>query len=241
MLALEAARESDLGQSEDTWSLQRVLIDHLAETWQDRDNGLWEIRGPRQHFTHSRVMVWVAFDRAVEAVERHGLEGDVDRWRDLRDRVRDEVMTQGFDANRNTFTQHYDTHEVDASLLMLPLVGFVEADDPRMLGTVAAIEEDLMRDGLLLRYRTQTGVDGLAGHEHPFLACSFWLVSTYAAAGRLDDAHALFDRLCGFTNDVGLLSEEYDAEHGRMVGNFPQAFSHLTLVQAAFALRTAAG
>ena len=240
MLALEAARESDLGQSDDTWSLQRVLIDHLAETWQDRDNGLWEIRGPRQHFTHSRVMVWVAFDRAVEAVERHGFEGDVDRWRDLRDRVRDEVMTQGFDANRNTFTQHYDTHEVDASLLMLPLVGFVAADDPRMLGTVAAIEEDLLRDGLLLRYRTQTGVDGLAGHEHPFLACSFWLVSTYAAAGRLDDANALFDRLCGFTNDVGLLSEEYDAEHGRMVGNFPQAFSHLTLVQAAFALRTAA-
>jgi GH15 family glucan-1,4-alpha-glucosidase len=153
--------------------------------------------------------------------------------------VRDEVLTHGFDAERGTFTQHYATTEVDASLLMLPLVGFVEADDPRMLGTIRAIEEDLMRDGFLLRYRTETGVDGLGGDEHPFLACSFWLVSAYAMAGRLDDAHALFDRLCGCANDVGLLSEEYDARHHRMIGNFPQAFSHLTLVQAAFALREA--
>jgi GH15 family glucan-1,4-alpha-glucosidase len=240
MLALEAARESTLGQSEDTWSLQRVLVDHLADTWQEPDNGLWEIRGPQRHFTHSRVMVWVAFDRAVKAVERHGVEGDVDRWRDLRDRVRDEVMDHGFDAERNTFTQHDATTEVDASLLMLPLVDFIAADDPKMLGTIAAVEEDLMRDGLLLRYRTETGVDGLAGDEHPFLACSFWLVSAYAKAGRLHDAHALFDRLCALTNDVGLLAEEYDGEHARMVGNFPQAFSHLTLVQAAFALRDAA-
>jgi GH15 family glucan-1,4-alpha-glucosidase len=176
----------------------------------------------------------------VKAVERHGVEGDVDRWRDLRDRVRDEVMDHGFDAERNTFTQHDATTEVDASLLMLPLVDFIAADDPKMLGTIAAVEEDLMRDGLLLRYRTETGVDGLAGDEHPFLACSFWLVSAYAKAGRLHDAHALFDRLCALTNDVGLLAEEYDGEHARMVGNFPQAFSHLTLVQAAFALRDAA-
>jgi len=239
MLALEAARDSDLGQSEDAWNLQRVLVDHLAETWEDPDHGLWEIRGTRQHFTHSRVMVWVAFDRAVKAVERHDLDGDVDRWRELRDRVRAEVLAQGYDAERNTFTQHYDTEEVDASLLMLPLVGFIEADDPRMLGTIEAIEQDLVRDGLLLRYRTQTGVDGLAGDEHPFLACSFWLVSAYARVGRADEAHALFDRLCGLANDVGLLSEEYDAGQGRMVGNFPQAFSHLTLVQAAFTLREA--
>ena len=237
MLALEAARESELGQTEDAWNLQRVLIDHLAETWEQPDHGLWEIRGPEQRFTHSRVMVWVAFDRAVKAVERHDLDGDVDRWRSLRDRVRDEVLTHGYDPERNTFTQHDHTTEVDASLLMLPLVGFVDADDPRMLGTIAAIEQDLLRDGLLLRYRTQTGVDGLAGDEHPFLACSFWLVSAYARAGRLDEAHALFDRLCGLANDVGLLSEEYDAGHRRMVGNFPQAFSHLTLVQAAFKLR----
>jgi len=237
MSALEDARESALGYSDDAWSLQRVLVDHLVETWQERDNGLWEIRGPLQHFTHSRVMVWAAFDRAVRAVERHGLPGDVDTWREVRDRVRDEVMNEGYDADRNSFTQHYATQEVDASLLMLPLIGFIDGQDPRMLGTIEAIEQDLMREGLLMRYRTQTGVDGLAGQEHPFLACSFWLVSAYAEAGRVRDAHALFDRLVGLTNDVGLLAEEYDPRGQRMVGNFPQAFSHLSLVQAALRLR----
>jgi GH15 family glucan-1,4-alpha-glucosidase len=148
-------------------------------------------------------------------------------------------MTGGFDADRNTFTQHDETSEVDASLLVLPLVGFIKGDDPKMLGTIEAIEKDLLRDGLLLRYRTETDVDGLAGDEHPFLACSFWLVSAYARAGRVDDARALFDRLCGLVNDVGLLSEEYDAAHGRMIGNFPQAFSHLALVRAAFDLADA--
>jgi GH15 family glucan-1,4-alpha-glucosidase len=241
MLALEAALESRLGQSDDSWNLQRLLVNHLGENWQDRDNGLWEIRGPLRHFTHSRVMVWVAFDRAVKAVERHGLKGDVEHWRDLRDEVCTEIMAQGYNAERNTFTQHYETTEVDASLLMLPLVGFVDGDDPKMLGTIEAIEQDLMRNGLLLRYRTQSGVDGLSGDEHPFLACSFWLVSAYAGAGRLEDAHALFDRLVGLTNDVRLLSEEYDPVKRRMVGNFPQAFSHLTLVQAAFRLRRADG
>jgi GH15 family glucan-1,4-alpha-glucosidase len=236
MLALEWARDSELGQTDDAWNLQRVLVDHYADTWEQKDNGLWEIRGELRHFTHSRVMVWAAFDRAVRAVEKHGLEGDVERWRNLRDRVREEVMTKGFDPDRNSFRQHYETTEVDAALLMLPLVGFIDALDPRMLGTVEAIERDLMRDGLLLRYRTGSGVDGLSGDEHPFLACSFWLVSAYAGAGRRDDALALFDRLVGLTNDVGLLSEEYDAGQGRMVGNFPQAFSHLALVQAAFCL-----
>jgi GH15 family glucan-1,4-alpha-glucosidase len=185
-------------------------------------------------------MVWAAFDRAVRAVEQHGLDGDVERWRELRDRVHEEVLSKGFDAERNTFRQHYDTDEVDAALLMLPLVGFIDGRDPRMLGTIDAIEHDLLRDGLLMRYRTQSGVDGLPGDEHPFLACSFWLVSARALAGRLDDARALFDRLCGLTNDVGLLSEEYDGANDRMVGNFPQAFSHLALVQAAFTLRAAA-
>jgi GH15 family glucan-1,4-alpha-glucosidase len=237
MSALEDARESALGFSDDAWSLQRVLVDHLVDTWQERDNGLWEIRGPLQHFTHSRVMVWAAFDRAVRAVERHGLPGDVDTWREVRDRVRDEVMNEGYDADRNSFTQHYATQDVDASLLMLPLIGFIDGQDPRMLGTIEAIEQDLMREGLLMRYRTQTGVDGLAGQEHPFLACSFWLVSAYAEAGRVRDAHALFDRLVGLTNDVGLLAEEYDPRGQRMVGNFPQAFSHLALVQAALRLR----
>ena len=158
----------------------------------------------------------------------------------MRDLCREEVLTRGFDSSRNTFTQHYDTTEVDASLLVLSQIGFVEGDDPRMLGTIAAVEEDLTRDGLVLRYRTESGVDGIGGNEHPFLACSFWLVSAYAAAGRTADAHALFDRLVGLVNDVGLLSEEYDAARGRMAGNFPQAFSHLALVQAAFALARAA-
>ncbi len=236
MISLEKARSAGLAPDDQAWAMQRALVDHLAKNWQEPDNGLWEIRGPQRHFTHSRAMVWAAFERAVTAVERHGLRGPLDRWREIRDAVREEVLTRGFNAEANTFTQHYDTAEVDASLLVLPLIGFIEGDDPRMLGTIEAVERDLMRDGLLLRYRTQSGVDGLPGDEHPFLACSFWLVSAYAAAGRRDDAHALFDRLVGLCNDVGLLSEEYDPVNRRMVGNFPQAFSHLALVQAAFSL-----
>jgi GH15 family glucan-1,4-alpha-glucosidase len=185
------------------------------------------------------VMVWVAFDRAIEAVEQHGLEGPVEEWRVLRDKVRAEVMEHGFDAKRNTFTQHYETDEVDASLLVLPMVRFIEGDDPRMVGTIEAVEQDLMQEGLLLRYRTQTGVDGLEGDEHPFLACSFWLVSAYALSGRVEDAKKLMDRLVALGNDVGLLSEEYDVAEHRMVGNFPQAFSHLALVSAAMNLRRA--
>ncbi|WP_299930115.1 glycoside hydrolase family 15 protein [uncultured Nocardioides sp.] len=237
MIALELARDAGLEETHNSWALQRALVDELAEHWDEPDNGLWEIRGPQRHFTHSRVMVWVAFDRAVKAVERHGLDGPVDRWRDLRDRVREEILDKGFDQERGTFTQHYDTTAVDASLLTIPLVGFLPGDDPRVLGTIDAVIADLDVDGLLLRYRTETGVDGLAGDEHPFLACSFWLVSALAAAGRREQAHELMDRLCGLANDVGLLSEEYDVTHGRMAGNFPQAFSHLALVQAALALR----
>jgi GH15 family glucan-1,4-alpha-glucosidase len=186
-------------------------------------------------------MVWVAFDRAVRAVEQHGLEGPVDRWREIRDQIRDEVLEKGVDRKRNTFTQHYDTTEVDASLLVLGTCGFIDGHDPLMLGTIAAIEDDLMRDGLLLRYRTESGVDGLSGAEHPFLACTFWLVSAYAAAGRVDDAEKLLQRLVDLSNDVGLLAEEYDPSTGRQVGNFPQAFSHLTLVGAALDLAEARG
>ena len=239
MIALENTRRSRGDADGNAWALQRVLVQNLAKTWQEPDHGLWEIRGPRRRFTHSRAMVWAAFDRAVRAIEEFGLAGPLEEWRRLRDEVHDEVMTLGFDAERNTFTQHYETREVDASLLVLGEIGFLPGDDPRMLGTIAAIEEDLLRDGLLLRYRTETGVDGLGGDEHPFLACSFWLVSAYVAAGRLDDAHALFDRLVGLANDVGLLSEEYDVANARMAGNFPQAFSHLALVQAAFHLADA--
>jgi GH15 family glucan-1,4-alpha-glucosidase len=240
MIALEMARDLGVREDQDAWSLQRKLVEELADHWSEPDHGLWEIRGPRRRFTHSRVMVWVAFDRAIAAVERHGLDGPVERWRALRDEVRAEVLEHGFDHERGTFTQHYDTTEVDASLLVLSEVGFVDGKDPRMLGTIKAIEEDLLRDGLLLRYRTQTGVDGLPGKEHPFLACSFWLVEAYAHAGRLDDAHALMRRLLELQNDVGLLSEEYDPDGQRFVGNFPQAFSHLALVSAANQLETTA-
>ncbi len=239
MVALQVARELCVDETEDSWALQRTLVEDLATHWDEPDNGLWEIRGPLRHFTHSRVMVWVAFDRAVKAVEKHGFDGPVERWRELRDQVREEILDKGFDDERNTFTQHYETTEVDASLLVLPSVGFIDGDDPRMLGTIKAIEEDLLVDGLLLRYRTSSGVDGLAGDEHPFLACSFWLVTAYAIAGRLDDAHALMCRLLDLRNDVGLLSEEYDPVNDRMAGNFPQAFSHLTLVGAAVALAVA--
>ncbi|OFE17645.1 glucoamylase [Humibacillus sp. DSM 29435] len=236
MIALHEARKRGVVEAEDTWSLQRALIDNLAEHWQQPDNGLWEIRGPLRHFTHSRVMVWAAFDRAVRAVEEFGLDGPVERWRELRAQVRQEVLTHGWNEERQTFVQHYETTEVDASLLAIPAVGFLPGDDPRVLGTIRAVERNLMHEGLVMRYRTGSGVDGLAGEEHPFLACSFWLVTAYAKAGRTDDATELMDRLVGLCNDVGLLSEEYDPVAHRMVGNFPQAFSHLTLVGAALAL-----
>jgi len=239
MISLERARQRGLADDTDTWALQRTLVNNLAEHWDEPDNGLWEVRGPLRHFTHSRVMVWVAFDRAIAAVEKHGLQGPVDRWRVLRDRVRGEVMDRGFNAERNTFTQHFGTDQVDASLLVLPVVGFIGGADPRMLGTIEAIERDLMQDGYLLRYRTETGVDGLAGTEQPFLACSFWLVSAYALGGRLDEARALMGRLLELPNDVGLLAEEYDPVNRRFTGNFPQAFSHLALVGAAVALAAA--
>lgn len=236
MVALHAGREAGVEETDFSWALQRSLLGFLGQTWQKPDQGLWEIRGEPHAFTHSRVMVWAAFDRAVKAVEQFGLDGPVDDWREVRDQVREEIESSGYDERRGTYTQYYGSTELDASLLMLPQVGFCEPDDPRMLGTVAAMEEDLMRDGLLLRYRASTGVDGLPGNEHPFLACSFWLVEQYASSGRMDDAVALMDRLVGFMNDVGLLSEEYDIDSHRHVGNTPQAFSHLALVRAADAI-----
>ena len=239
MDALEKVRQNDGHPLFDAWPLQRALVTELTGRWRDPDHGLWEIRGEPQQFTHSRVMIWVALDRAVRAMEDHDLSGPLDEWRALRDEVRDDVFEHGYDAERGTFVQHYGTTEVDASLLVLPLVGFIDGDDPRMLGTIKAVEEDLLYEGLVRRYRTESGVDGLPGDEHPFVACSFWLVSAYAAAGRVADAHALFDRLVELRNDVGLLSEEYDPVRHRMVGNFPQAFSHLALVQAAFQLADA--
>ena len=236
LAALELARQNDMKETRHSWSLQRALAKELAEHWDEPDHGLWEIRGPRRHFTHSRLMVWVAFDSVIKGVEDHGLDGPVDEWRRIRDEVREQILTQGFNEERGSFVQHFDTTDVDASLLLISVVGFLPGDDPRVLGTIKAVEEDLLHGGLLLRYRTQSGVDGISGDEHPFLACSFWFVSALALAGRTDDADALMRRLLGLTNDLGLLSEEYDPVHERMVGNFPQAFSHLALVSAAITL-----
>ncbi|MBM6399513.1 glycoside hydrolase family 15 protein [Phycicoccus sonneratiae] len=236
MIALDEARRLGVAESAESWAVQKALVDDLADHWDQSDNGLWEIRGEPRHFTHSRVMVWAAFDRAVRAVEEDGHDGDVERWRALRDVVHAEVCERGYDAGRGTFTQHYDTREVDAALLLIPTVGFLPADDERVLGTVRAVEEDLLRDGFVLRYRTQSGVDGLTGDENPFLACSFWLAEAYARTGRLDEAHALMQRLLDVRTDLGLLSEEYDPRTGLLLGNFPQAFSHLALVRAACAI-----
>jgi GH15 family glucan-1,4-alpha-glucosidase len=240
MDALEKVRRAEGMPHDEAWPLQRALVTDLTTRWQEPDNGIWEIRGEPRIFTHSRVMIWVALDRAVRAMEDYDLPGPLEKWRALRDEVRADVLEHGYDTERGTFVQHYGSTTVDASLLTLSSVGFIDGDDPRMLGTIEAVEQDLLRDGLVLRYLTASGVDGLSGDEHPFVACSFWLVSAYAAAGRVADAHALFDRLVGLLNDVGLIAEEYDPVRQRMVGNFPQAFSHLALVQAAFHLAAAA-
>ncbi len=239
MFALRTAREKGVTESEFSWPLQRALIAFVEDNWTRPDNGIWEIRGEKQHFTHSRAMIWVALDCAIHAVRDFGLDGPVDRWERLREEIRTEIETHGFDAERNSYTQYYGTSRVDASLLLLSQFGYIDSNDPRMLGTVKAIEEDLLQDGLLMRYRTESGVDGLAGGEHPFLACSFWLVEEYSRTGRIAEATILMDRLVGFANDVGLLSEEYAVHAGRQAGNFPQAFSHLALVRAADALSKA--
>jgi GH15 family glucan-1,4-alpha-glucosidase len=239
MIALHGARTAGLEETSASWPLQRALLGYLAEHWRTPDRGIWEIRGKGRRFTHSQAMVWAAFDRAVRGVTEYGLPGDADHWTQIRDRVRAAILRRGFDAERNTFVQYFGSTEVDAALLQLPQIGFIEATDPRMLGTVAAIESELMRDGLVLRYRSETGVDGVAGREHPFLACSFWLVEQYASSGRIDDATRLMDRLVSLANDVGLHSEEYDPARRRQMGNMPQALTHLALVRAADALAAA--
>ena len=235
IVALDDARRAGLAEEGSSWSLQRALIGRVVETVDRPDQGLWEIRGEPHRFTHSRAMIWAALDRGVRAVREFGLDGDLEIWERLRDEVRIDIDTRGVSADGH-FTQYFGTDEVDASLLVLPQIGFCTPDDPRMLATVARIERDLMRDGLLMRYRAATGVDGIDEPENPFLACSFWLVEQYARTGRRDDAVELMDRLCALTNDLGLLSEEYDVGAGRQAGNVPQAFSHLALVRAADAL-----
>ncbi|MDN5929625.1 MAG: glycoside hydrolase family 15 protein [Pseudonocardia sp.] len=232
---LHVGREAGIAPVEQAWDLQRGLLHFLEGHWQDPDNGLWEMRGPRRHFVHSKVLAWAGVDRAVRAVERFGLDGPVRRWRELRARIHDEVCAQGFDAERRTFTQFYGSAGLDAALLLIPRVGFLPWSDERIRGTVAAVERELCEDGLLLRYRPELdgGVDGLPGGEGAFLACSFWLAHAQHATGRTDEGRALFERLLGLRNDVGLLAEEYDPRRERHLGNTPQAFSHLALVDTA--------
>ncbi len=240
MLALGMLRDAGVEEDEYSWGLQKGLLRYCEANFDRMDHGIWEMRGELHYFTHGRVMMWAAFDQGVRAVEVHGLDGDVDRWRELRERLREEILTQGFNTEIDSFTQVYGNTEVDASLLQLPHTGFVAADDPKMLGTVARIEKDLVDEhGLVYRYRTESGMDGLEGHEYPFLICAFWLVEQYANSGRLGDARRLMRQLVGYANDVGLLSEEYDPATGRLAGNFPQAFSHLGLIRAADAIRDA--
>ena len=237
MVALERLRLAGGKEDPFSWALQRALLGFVEKHFDDKDFGLWEMRGSAQYFTHSRVMRWAAFDCGVRAVRDHGLQGPVDQWEELRRRLRSEIMDSGFNQELNSFTQTYGGHQTDASLLALPQVGFLAYDDPHMLGTVAQLEKELLTPhGLLLRYRTETGVDGLEPGEHPFLACSFWLVEQYARSNRKEEARALMDTLVGFCNELGLLSEEYASQEQRMAGNFPQAFSHLALVRAADAM-----
>jgi GH15 family glucan-1,4-alpha-glucosidase len=240
---LHTAREAGLAGDDEAWSLQRVLTDYLERVWQQPDSSLWEVRGPRQHFVHSKVMAWVGFDRMIRTAERADLPCPLDRWRAARDAVHREVCERGYDAERQTFTQYYGSKGLDAALLLIPRVGFLPADDPRVQGTIEAVRRDLCEDGFVLRYRTDADpnsaegtVDGLPGSEGAFLACSFWLADALALGGRTDEARTMFERLLELRNDVGLLSEEWDPQGRRQLGNTPQAFSHVGLVNTALAL-----
>jgi GH15 family glucan-1,4-alpha-glucosidase len=238
MDALHQARAHGLDRDDQAWSLQRNLMDFLEGAWDRPDDGIWEVRGPRRHFTHSKVLAWVAFDRAVQAVERFARHGPVDRWRRVREEIHQEVCREGFNVELNSFTQAYGSEELDASTLLIPILGFLPADDPRVTGTIAAVERDLTRDGFVERYKPKerNDVDGLPGGEGVFLPCSFWLVDALLMQGRDDDARALFERLLSVSNDLGLLSEEYDPAEKRQLGNFPQAFTHVGLVNCAYNL-----
>lgn len=233
---LSLTRASLLADGDESWDVQSALMRHLEGSWDQPDNGLWEVRGPRRHFVHSKVMAWVAVDRMVKGVRESGLPGPVERWEALRDTIHNEVMTHGFDAERNTFVQSYGSKELDASLLLIPKVGFLPHDDPRVIGTIDAIQRELTEDGFVLRYRPEVSDDGLPGGEGVFLACSFWMVDALLGAGRRAEATELFERLLALSNDVGLLSEEWDPQAGRQLGNVPQAFSHFGLVLSALQL-----
>jgi GH15 family glucan-1,4-alpha-glucosidase len=233
MDALHQARLGRLAASESRWELQTEFIAHLEKIWPSTDSGIWEVRGEQRHFTYSKAMAWVAFDRTIKSAERFGLDGPVEHWRQIRDEIHADVCRLGFDTALGSFVRSYGSKQLDASLLLLPVIGFLPPDDPRIRGTVAAIERTLVTDGLVRRYNTDQANDGLPAGEGVFLACSFWLVDAYLILGRRDDALRLFERLLALRNDVGLLSEEYDPYANRLIGNFPQAFSHLALVNSA--------
>jgi GH15 family glucan-1,4-alpha-glucosidase len=242
MDALHQARRAGIPPDPFAARLERALLEFLESRWTEPDEGIWEMRGPRRHFTHSKMMAWVAADRAVKAVERFDRDGPVDRWRRLRDDIKAQVCERGWDPVRQTFTQFYGSRELDAALLMMPLVGFLPAKDERVRNTVAAIERDLCEDGFVHRYsQFDSDVDGLPPGEGAFLACTFWLADNYALAGREADARRTFERLLSLRNDVGLLAEEYDVAAGRQVGNFPQAFSHVPLINTARNLSLSGG
>lgn len=238
MDVLALARETQIGPSDDQWAMQRGLMRHLTTVWNQPDEGIWEVRGGRQHFTYSKVMAWVAFDRAARAVERFGMTGPATQWRATADEIHREVCEKAFDSDRGTFTQAYGSKALDAAVLLIPQVGFLPPDDPRVIGTVETVQKELAYDGFVRRYITQHVDDGLADDEGTFLICSFWLADSLALIGRVGEARALYDRLVALRNDVGLLAEEYDPVSGRMLGNFPQAFSHLGLVNTAWHLNS---
>jgi GH15 family glucan-1,4-alpha-glucosidase len=233
MDTLHQARCGGLAPNADGWNVEVEFLKHLAKIWRNKDSGIWEVRGEEQHFVYSKVMAWVAFDRAIKSARVFKLDGDIEQWKNIRDQIHADVCANGFDKKRNTFVRSYGSKELDASLLLLPAVGFLKPDDPRVVGTIHAIEKDLVADGLVLRYDTELADDGLPPGEGFFLACSFWLVDAYLMLGQRDKATALFERLLKLRNDVGLLSEEYDLRAKRQVGNFPQALSHLALVNSA--------
>jgi GH15 family glucan-1,4-alpha-glucosidase len=241
MDALHQARRGGIADGEAGWALQAELTLHLENVWQEPDHGLWEVRGPAQHFTHSKVMAWLALERVLSTADEFGLTGPLERWRTLRDKIHAQICEQGYNTARGAFVQSYGSKALDASLLLLPLVGFLPATDPRVQSTVRAIERELCLDGFILRYDTQQTEDGLPAGEGAFLACSFWFADNLLLQGRREDARALFERLLAVRNDVGLLAEEYDPRAKRQLGNFPQAFSHLALVSTALNLARGAG
>jgi GH15 family glucan-1,4-alpha-glucosidase len=238
MDALEVGRAAGLAPDEDAWAFQRVIMEYLENHWDDKDNGIWEVRGDPQHFTYSKVMTWVAVDRAIRGVEEWKFDGPLDRWKALRETIRADVLEHGYDADQGTFVQAYGSKDLDASLLLIPAVGFLPGDDPRVLGTIEAVQRELQSDGLVRRYQTHDdrSVDGLTGEEGTFVVCTFWLADALCLAGRHDEAKQVYDRVLSLRNDLGLLSEEYDVHRQRQVGNVPQAYSHIGIVNTAINL-----